>query len=118
MAVVSDAWPNLPQLHDDLGIHAFFEAYVISAVLGCRKPDPRMYRHASDALALAPAECLFVDDDPELVAAALDLGYQGRWMNRDGARSQDPDGAVPASISPITSISSLAELIELFPDER
>ncbi len=52
------------------------------------------------------------------MAAALDLGYQGRWMNRDGARSQDPDGAVPASISPITSISSLAELIELFPDER
>ncbi|MBR7837344.1 HAD-IA family hydrolase [Actinospica durhamensis] len=110
MAVVSDAWPNLPQLHADLGIHEFFEAYAISAVLGCRKPDPRMYRHASDALGLTPADCLFVDDSPELVAAALDLGYQARWMDRTGTRSQHPDSAA------LAPISSLTELIELFPD--
>jgi putative hydrolase of the HAD superfamily len=27
MAVVSDAWPNLPELHAALGIDEFFEAY-------------------------------------------------------------------------------------------
>jgi HAD superfamily hydrolase (TIGR01509 family) len=105
MAVVSDAWANLPRLHADLGIGEFFEAYAISAVLGCRKPDPRMYRHASDALGLEPAECVFVDDDPDLVAAALELGYQGRWMRRTG--SEHADAAVPA-------VTSLAELIDLF----
>jgi len=105
MAVVSDAWPNLPRLPADLGIDVYFEAYAISAVLGCRKPDPRMYRHASDALGLEPAECMFVDDDPALVAAALRLGYQGRWMQRTS--SERGDAAVPA-------VSSLAELIELF----
>lgn len=105
MAVVSDAWPNLPQLHADLGIGEYFEAYAISTVLGCRKPDPRMYRHASDALGLEPAECVFIDDDPGLVAAALKLGYQGRWMRRTGS---DPgDAAIPA-------VTSLAELVELF----
>ncbi|MFV5997734.1 HAD family hydrolase [Streptomyces sp. NPDC056231] len=36
MAVVSDAWPDLPGLHAALGIHHFFEAYAISAELGCR----------------------------------------------------------------------------------
>ena len=108
MAVVSDAWPNLTQLHADLGIDPFFEAYAISAVLGCRKPDPRMYRHASDALGLEPGECIFVDDDPGLVAAALELGYQGRWMRReDEAAADDPDAEVPA-------IASLAELLDLF----
>lgn len=105
MAVVSDAWPNLPQLHADLGIDGYFEAYAISAVLGCRKPDPRMYRHASDALGLDPGECVFIDDDPDLVAAALQLGYQGRWMRRTG--SNRADAGVPA-------VSSLTELIELF----
>jgi HAD superfamily hydrolase (TIGR01549 family) len=105
MAVVSDAWPNLRQLHADLGIDGFFEVYAISAVLGCRKPDPRMYRHASDALGLAPAECVFVDDDPDLVVAALKLGYQGRWMRRTNADRVDE--AVPI-------VTSLAELIELF----
>lgn len=105
MAVVSDAWPNLPQLHADLGIDDFFEAYAISAVLGCRKPDPRMYRHASAALGLEPAECVFVDDDPELVAAALKLGYQGRWMRRTGS---------DRGAAPVPAVTSLTELIELF----
>ncbi|WP_370370836.1 HAD family hydrolase [Catenulispora sp. GP43] len=103
MAVVSDAWPNLPDLHAALGLGDFFAAYAISAVLGCSKPDPRMYHHASGALGLAPAECLFVDDDPELVAAAIALGYQGCAMRRDGETA--PDG-VPA-------ISSLTELLDL-----
>lgn len=57
---------------------------MISAVLGCNKPDPRMYRAASDALGLAPDECLFVDDDPDLVAAALALDYRGLAVCRDG----------------------------------
>lgn len=106
MAVVSDAWPELPELHQALGIGEFFEAYAISAVLGCRKPDPRMYRHASDALGLEPAQCLFIDDDPELVRAAIELGYAGRALSRDG-RGSGADARVPH----ITSLEQLTDLI-------
>lgn len=77
MAVVSDNWPTLEDLYRQLGLREFFQTFVISAVLGCRKPDPRMYRAGSDGLGLTPHECVFVDDDPELVAAAIDLGYRG-----------------------------------------
>ncbi|CAM5282484.1 hypothetical protein GCM10010329_43590 [Streptomyces spiroverticillatus] len=106
MAVVSDAWPDLPELHAGLGIRRFFEAYAISAVLGCTKPDPRMYHHAGGALGLDPAQCLFVDDDPELVAAAIGLGYAGRALCQDGG---DPvDSGVPA-------LSSLTEVLDFFP---
>lgn len=110
MAVVSDAWPNLPELHAALGLGGFFDAYAISKVLGCRKPDPRMYHHASEALGCAPADCLFVDDDPELVAAAVALGYRGCTMLRGGAaersaRAERGDG-VPV-------IASLAEVLDL-----
>jgi HAD superfamily hydrolase (TIGR01509 family) len=104
MAVVSDAWPNLPDLHAALGLDDFFDAYAISAVLGCSKPDPRMYRHASDALGLDPADCLFVDDSPELVAAAITLDYQGLAMLRDADADSGGVGDVPA-------ISSLTELL-------
>ena len=106
MAVVSDAWPNLPDLHAALGMGDFFAAYAISAVLGCHKPDPRMYHHASQALGLAPADCLFVDDSPELVAAAIALGYQGRAMLREGEADGTGAGDVPV-------ISSLTELLDL-----
>jgi putative hydrolase of the HAD superfamily len=34
MAVVSDAWPDLPDLHAGLGIGGFFEAYAIDRVAG------------------------------------------------------------------------------------
>ncbi|MER5185353.1 HAD-IA family hydrolase [Streptomyces sp. NPDC002896] len=85
-----------------MGIGQFFEAYAISAELGCRKPDPRMYHHASTALNLAPAQCLFVDDDPSLVAAAIRLGYAGRAVCRGSATSDVP------------SIASLTELLDLF----
>ena len=102
MAVVSDAWPDLPDLHAGLGIGRFFEAYAISAVLGCNKPDPRMYHHTSTVLDLAPAQCLFVDDDPDLVAAAIRLGYAGRAMCRDSA------------VSDVPSITSLTELPHFF----
>lgn len=108
MAVVSDAWAGLPELHAELGIAGHFEAYAVSAVLGCRKPDPRMYHHASDALGLRPEECLFVDDDPELVAAAIGLGYTGRALLRDGT----PAGHGTR----VPSISSLTAVLDLFRD--
>ena len=104
MAVVSDAWPNLPELHTGLGIGEFFEAYAISGVLGWRKPDSRIYHHASSTLGLAPAQCVFVDDDPDLVAAATALGYRGLVICREG---NPPAGAMPA-------ITSLRELLDLF----
>jgi putative hydrolase of the HAD superfamily len=83
----------------ELGLAEYFQTFVVSAVLGCRKPDPRMYRAGSDGLGLAPHECLFVDDDPELVAAALDLGYHGLTIVRD----TEP----PADVPWIASLNAL-----------
>jgi len=104
LAVVSDASPNLPDLHVGVGLGGYFEAYAISAVLGCNKPDPRMYRHASDALELDPQRCLFVDDTPPLVEAAIKLGYQGCAVLRNGGRL---DG--------LPTVSDLTEILALIP---
>jgi putative hydrolase of the HAD superfamily len=100
MAVVSDAWSDLPALHAALGIRRFFEAYAISADLGCHKPDPRMYRHASDALGVRPEDCLFLDDDPGNVAAAVALGYHGIAVVRE------PDGST-AGVPCIRSVDAV-----------
>ncbi|WP_043669411.1 HAD-IA family hydrolase [Streptomyces xylophagus] len=78
--------------------------------LGCRKPDPRMYRHASEALGTSPGECVFVDDDAELVAAAIELGYAGRVLCREGESS----GTVGGSAGSVPSIRTLTEVLDLF----
>lgn len=114
MAVVSDSWPGLPETHAGLGIARYFDAYAISAVLGCRKPDPRMYRHASEALGMSPGECVFVDDDAELVAAAIELGYVGRALCREGGASGAVAGTGAGSARSVPSISTLTEVLDLF----
>jgi putative hydrolase of the HAD superfamily len=83
MAVVSDAWAGLDILFRGLDIDRYFAGFVVSEVLGCRKPDPRMYAAGSDLLGLDPADCLFIDDDPGLVRAAIDLGYHGVALVRE-----------------------------------
>jgi HAD superfamily hydrolase (TIGR01509 family) len=85
MSVVSDAWPELVDLFAALDLDRYFRGFAISAVLGCTKPDPRMYAEGRRLLDLPPPDCLFIDDDPRLVAAARDLGYQGLTLDRAAA---------------------------------
>jgi putative hydrolase of the HAD superfamily len=104
MAIVSDSWPSIEHLFQQLDLHDYFATFVVSAILGCTKPDPRMYRAGSDGLGLAPEECIFVDDDPALVQAAIRLGYHGLTICRPGSSSLAM--AVP-------SIASLDEILDV-----
>jgi hypothetical protein len=53
---------------------------------------------------LEPAQCLFIDDDPALVEAAIALGHAGRALRRT-------DGGEPCDVP---SITTLGELLSLF----
>jgi putative hydrolase of the HAD superfamily len=104
MAVVTDNWGTFqPGRADPLGLDGYFVTFVISEEMGCNKPDPRMYRAGSDALGLEAGECLFIDDNPALVQAAIDLGYQGRVVHR--GPGPEPTG-VPA-IADLTEVPAL-----------
>jgi putative hydrolase of the HAD superfamily len=104
MAVVSDNWAGLEDGYRELGIERYFAGFVISEVLGCNKPDPRMYAAGRELLGLDPGACLFVDDDPQLVLAAIQLGYQGVALTR-GA------GPMPASAPAIRSLDELLPIV-------
>lgn len=107
MSIVSDNWAGMEAGFDRLGIGHYFQGYAVSEVLGCNKPDPRMYAAGRDVLGLEAQDCLFIDDDPELVAAAIDLGYRGVAIHRDGPP--------PASVVPV--ITSLPELLPIVAGE-
>jgi putative hydrolase of the HAD superfamily len=51
-----------------------FDVVVISAEVGMRKPEERIFWHATGLLGLDPAECVFVDDIQANVAAAEAVG--------------------------------------------
>jgi putative hydrolase of the HAD superfamily len=51
-----------------------FDAVVISAEEGMRKPDPAIYLLGAERVALPPSECVFVDDLPGNLKPARELG--------------------------------------------
>jgi putative hydrolase of the HAD superfamily len=105
MAVVTDNWGTFPSGRaDPLGLDAYFVTFVISEQMGCNKPDPRMYLAGSDALGLEPGECLYVDDKPALVQAAIDLGYEGRVIHRG-------PGPAPAGVPAIADLTGVPALV-------
>jgi putative hydrolase of the HAD superfamily len=47
-----------------------FDAIVISAEVGMRKPDLKIFLHAAERIDVEPANCVFVDDTPENFSGA------------------------------------------------
>ena len=65
-------------------IEQFVDAAFISGDLGVRKPDPEIYRIALNDLKADPGECVFIDDSPERVDAARELGINSILFDREG----------------------------------
>ncbi len=91
-----------------IGIGHFFERSVAARDVGALKPDAVVFHKVIEGTGLAPAEVLFVGDDPQLdVEGARRAGMQPVWMDREGA-------AWPAGLAPPPhAVRSLDELLEL-----
>lgn len=60
-----------------------YDAIADSCELGYRKPDLRMYQYVLDELGLKGEETLFLDDYPENIEAAAELGINGFIVEKD-----------------------------------
>ena len=58
--MLSNSWGD--DRYDRAQLAELFDAWVISAEVGLRKPDPAIYELAAERLGLAPPECVFIDD--------------------------------------------------------
>jgi putative hydrolase of the HAD superfamily len=74
-ALLSNSWGS-----DDYPRHLFpelFDVVVISAEVGMRKPEERIFRHTAALLGLEPEECVFIDDVAANIAAGEAIGLIG-----------------------------------------
>jgi len=62
---------------ESFGLGGDFSAYLVSAYVGLRKPDPAIFKLALDVMQSSPEETMFVDDRRENAAAATALGIHG-----------------------------------------
>ncbi|HET7263789.1 MAG TPA: HAD family phosphatase [bacterium] len=60
----------------DRDLSEWFDVVIVSGEVRMTKPDARIYRVCLERVDAEPAECLFVDDRPENVAAAQTFGMR------------------------------------------
>jgi putative hydrolase of the HAD superfamily len=61
------------------GLKSFIDAFIVSAFVGARKPDPSIFNIALDVAQVSRDEVLFVDDREMLVEAAGKIGIPSYW---------------------------------------
>ncbi|KGE12503.1 HAD family hydrolase [Sphingobacterium deserti] len=62
---------------------SFFEKTFYSHLLGLRKPDATIFEEVIRQTAIIPEETLFIDDSPQHLEAAKDLGFQTALCSPD-----------------------------------
>jgi HAD superfamily hydrolase (TIGR01549 family) len=91
----------------DTGIRELFDAIIISADTGYRKPNPLIFKKILEMMRLEPADILFVGDTPhDDVLGAKGVGMHSAWIRR---RDRELPEGIPA---PDLVIADLAELPE------
>ncbi|MCX3059515.1 HAD family hydrolase [Streptomyces beihaiensis] len=76
------------------GLDPYVDTYVLSYRHGVRKPDPRLFTAACDALGVAPADALMVGDDRRADGGAAAIGCALHFVDHLPA-DRRPDGLRP-----------------------
>ncbi len=80
----------------DTGIRELFDAVIISADTGYRKPNPLIFKKILEMMKLEPADILFVGDTPlDDVLGSKGVGMHSAWIRRPGREM--PEGTAPGS---------------------
>ena len=70
--LISNSWGTSTYPLDELAV--LFDGVVISGEVGIRKPSRKIYELGAEAIGLRPDQCVFVDDLPQNLAPARELG--------------------------------------------
>lgn len=108
MVLVSNFYGNIESVLSDFNLLGYFRSIIESAVVGVRKPDPRIFSLGVEALGLKPSEVLVVGDSYKKdIVPAESIGCKVAWLKGKGWTA-DEDAVMHPAI-----IKSLAELTEV-----
>ena len=110
MVLVSNFYGNIATVLGEFGLDGLFLHIVESAVVGIRKPDPRIFSLGVEALGLPAAEVMVVGDsiDKDIVPARQ-AGCQTVWTKGLGWTDDEPDATAADHV--ITDLDQLFPLL-------
>ncbi len=98
------------EIMEDTGVRGLFEVIIISADVGMRKPNPRIFARMLEMLNLPAGDILFVGDTPHHdVAGAKRIGMDAAWISRHALPL--PEG-LPEPDIVIQDLAELPDLLE------
>lgn len=90
LVLVSNFYGNLSTVLREFALDGIFEAVVESAVVGVRKPDPRIFLLGAEALGLPPYSVTAVGDSLEKdIIPARQAGCRTVWLQGEGWTAHD-----------------------------
>ncbi len=110
MVLVSNFYGNVETVLKDFGIDKYFKKVIESAVVGVRKPDPKIFTLGVEALSLKPEEVLvFGDSYSKDIVPAEKAGCQVMWLKGKGWTAEE-DATMHPNI--IGSLDEALDFIE------
>ncbi|MCD8291722.1 MAG: HAD family hydrolase [Prevotella sp.] len=106
MVLVSNFYGNIGMVLKEFGLDPFFHRIIESAVVGIRKPDPRIFSLGVKALNLKPEEVVVVGDSfYKDIIPAQKAGCHAIWFKGEGWTDEQYDETIPDRV--ITDIAQL-----------
>jgi len=119
LAVVSNTTSSVdsPRALEEADLAAYFDAIILSCVLGKRKPGADILLHAAGCLNVDPSRCVYVGDRPEWdVVSARKAGFRYAIIVENPFRPLS--ASLPQEQIPDYSIKNLLELLDIFPQRN
>ena len=89
------------------GIAHLFDAVLSADAAQAYKPDPRVYRLATEFFARPAGELAFLSSNPWDAFGAREFGFQVVWVNREGKPDEYGLRGTVAEISSLTALPAL-----------
>jgi 2-haloacid dehalogenase len=108
LAVLSNGSPQMLEAAvKAAGLDRFFETLLSVDAVGVYKPDPRVYRMATQHFQAAPSELVFVSANAWDIAGASTFGLRAFWVNRTAQQGENLPGPPEARIPSLAALPRL-----------
>lgn len=110
LVLVSNFYGNIVSVLRAYGIRRFFTGVIESAVVGIRKPDPRIFALGLTVLDLPAGDVLVVGDSLKKdILPARKLGCRTAWIKGRGWSEADDEATDPSQIATLSDVTSFLQ---------
>lgn len=109
LVLVSNFYGNVEAVLADFDLRKYFKSIIESAVVGVRKPDPRIFELGVEALGLKPEQVLVVGDSyTKDIVPAESIGCKVAWIKGKGWTAEEDARTHPDIIASLDALLPLA----------